>query len=154
MSGHQLKSFRDLGRSSGGGQFLKAWKEQGSVLVWMHRELPWMRRIHNSWGVVEEIDARTNQPYLRVAWKPFVCWEPDAYFARRKSRDRLAAVSCPMDLLIEHLEVRPDLGGEVPIFRFQASPNDCREVCKADLIGVGAEYRNKMTAQSEYLFFV
>lgn len=151
--GYRLGSYKDMG---GGGRasWLDNWKEAGEIGVWLHREPPWMRSVHNLRKIeIEEKDGRIKE---RIRWLPKVCWEDEDYHRQRRFGNSPRAQTCPVCKLVEWLEAKDDLPDDEVIFVYTAG-RETKAMIKSDVIGrrgSAESFKSDITAQSEYLIAV
>ena len=138
--------------STGGGGWIDAWTDKGSIKVWLHPCPPVARNLHSFRQVV--VKDNDNGPSKKIAWLPFVCHEPESYhIALRKERPAQAAV-CPMCRFMEYLANSEDLKNDDLIFSFQAG-RDRREIVLEDFMGWNANaWEDNATAKSDFLINV
>lgn len=148
-----MASYRDLGGSQKAA-WLDSWKKTGMLKVWLHKEPPWMRTLHNFRRV--QVEETRDGIVKKILWLPFVCWETEEYHKLRRFKEPRPATTCPACKLIEHLEKRDDLADDEVIFTFTAG-RERRDLRKVDLIGKGesrSAYQDDLTAKTDYLIAV
>jgi hypothetical protein len=109
------------------GEWLKSWKKEGSIVVWLHTRA----KIHGRWAhqfpYVEAREDKETRKVTRVLRQlKFGCWESDAILTKRAFRDKDGAREmppgvCPLCLLQEAVIADSKLAGDTIIFRAKGS---------------------------------
>lgn len=137
MSGLNLDDFLHHSSSSSGGGFLKNWKEEGQIYVWLHPKA----RIYPLWSHRwQRLDTGDRENPLSE-YKPqrFNCLEEEAVLKRQRFRNddgsrEAPPVICPHCLMIEWVRsqiLAKKLDWKTPIFRFGESDDEKALVIRA-----------------------
>lgn len=136
-----------LGHSTRGEKktFLRKWKEDGSVLVWLHTMSSmvsiWSHQVPN---VVAFEDRETRKKTKQVWGQDVNCWETEDLLKRQNFRDRstgareLPPEVCPICKLTEWLRDQVETGGldlATPVMRFEGD-----DPTKTTIIHAGGAY--------------
>ena len=96
-------------RGGGSGAFLKNWKKDGEIEVWLHRTAPVYPLWAHGWHEVVEVEDRdSGEKVMKVFNRRFVCHERELVLKKQRFREadgtrEYPPEVCPACLLIEHV---------------------------------------------------
>src|SRR5262245_45512508 len=111
-----------------GGAFLKSWKKDGSVDIWLHTGCPPMPVWRHQFHKVEAVEDRNTREITRQVWSNnLVCHEREDVLKKQYKFDNdqnrlLPPRSCPACRLIDWVRIQvldDKLDWTTPIFKFE-----------------------------------
>jgi hypothetical protein len=130
------------GSSGGGGAFLKNWKEDGRLDVWLHPRAKIIPLWHHTWYTIGK-DRETHEPTLRTI--RFNSMEREAVLKRRNYRDdatherEVPPELCPFSKMLEWVYQairRREISWVDEIFRFDEITKDAFVIHAGGFVGL------------------
>jgi hypothetical protein len=154
----------------GGGAFLKDWKDDGEIVVWLHTKSDiWSRFTHPFPYIDVKEDKETRKVKRVLRSMRFGCLEADSVNEKRRFKDDVTGlreyppVVCPLCLLIERLRAATDLPNETLVVNlpdarnYEGDPTPV-EYKKDNVIGeaprTGKSWMKSIDLRQTYLFAV
>lgn len=131
--GMSLDAFLGHRTSGGSGEYLRSWRKDGEIKVWLHQYAEFHALWNHNWPQVKTIrDKTTREEKLAVFSSRFICHDPEtvtrkARFKEDDGRREHRPVRCPMCFFLDWL------GGEVgagrvdwttPLFKFEGDGDE------------------------------
>lgn len=168
--GMGLGDFLNESAGSSKGDWLKSWKENGSIVVWLHTRAKIHARFAHQFPYVEAREDKETRRVVRVLRSlKFGCWESDAVLAKARWRNQVTGerevppVICPLCLLNEAIMADTKLPDDAEIFHVEgrswdgSEPREARYI-KGNLTGKFARnkesWKQSVDVRKSYLFCV
>ena len=153
-------SFLDHSTRPSGSGFLKNWKDDGRIVVWIHPNAPvfslWS---HNFFHSVVEIDKQTKEQTKRIRGYRVNCLENEKLLKKQKWRNdddtrEMPPEVCPVCLMVEWLRSQINAGKlewSTPVFKWETEEGDDGEEVVLYAGGITGLFQKKVLTKEEKL---
>jgi hypothetical protein len=154
--GMSLAGFLGHKTSGGSGEYLRAWRKEGEIKIWLHTKAGFHALWNHNWPrVVAVKDKQNGGEKMMVFSQRFVCHDPEtitrkARFKEDDGRREHPPLLCPMCLMLDWISgeiAAGRLDWTKPLFRFEGDDDEHTQVLHAG--GMVGLYKSDLSKEEQ-----